>query len=91
MLAALTMAGVAVRAASASKNILAGVINAAAVVVFATSPQVRWGPAAVVCAGSLLGSLAGAWLLRRAPEKLLRAGIVAIGLGLTIGLYLRQG
>ena len=91
MLAALTMAGVAVRAASASKNILAGAMNAAAVAVFAFSPSVRWGPAAVVCAGSMLGGYGGAWLLSRVPEKLLRAGIVAVGLLLTVGLFLRQG
>ena len=91
MLAALTMAGVAVRAASASKNILAGAMNAAAFAVFAFSPLVQWGPAAVVCAGSVLGGYGGAWLLSRVPEKLLRAGIVAVGLLLTVGLFLRQG
>ena len=89
MLATLTVAGVAVRAASASKNLLAGVINAGAILVFAFSPDVAWGPAAVVCAGSVLGGLGGAWMLPRVPERALRIGIVLVGLALTVGLFLR--
>ena len=42
MLAALTLAGLAVRAAGATKNVLAGVMNASAVAVFVFSPDVRW-------------------------------------------------
>ena len=91
MLAALTFAGVAVRAASAARIILAAVINAAAVLVFAFSPDVHWAPAAIVCVGSVIGGLAGAWLLARIPEKTLRAGVVCVGLALTLGLFLRQG
>ncbi len=91
MMAALTVAGVTVRAASASKNVLAAVINAAAVVVFALSPDVRWAPAAVVCGGSILGGLGGSWLLARVPERGLRVGVVVVGLALTVGLFLRQG
>lgn len=91
MLAALTFAGIAVRAASAARIILAAVINAAAVLVFAFSPDVHWGPAAIVCAGSVLGGLGGAWMLSRIPATALRAGIVAIGLALTAGLFLREG
>ncbi len=91
MMAALTMAGVAVRAASASKNMLGAVMNAGAVVVFALSPDVHWAPAAVVFAGSMLGGLGGSWLLARVPERVLRAGVVVVGLALTVGLFLRQG
>lgn len=91
MLAALTAAGLAVKPANATKNVLAGVMNGAAVLIFAFSPDVHWLPATVTCVGALLGGLVGAWALRRAPDKPLKAVVVAIGVLLTIGLFLRQG
>lgn len=91
MLAALTAAGLAVRAAGATKNLLAGVINAGGLCVFLFAPDVHWREAAVVCAGAILGGLGGTWLLRRVPERMLRADVVAIGVALTVGLFLRQG
>jgi uncharacterized membrane protein YfcA len=90
MVAALTVAGVAVRAASAAKNILAAVMNAAAVLVFAFSADVHWAASAVVFAGSMGGAFAGAWMLKRVPERVLRVGVVVLGLALTVGLFLRQ-
>ncbi len=89
MLAALTTAGLAVRAAGATKNVLAAVMNFSAVLVFLWSPEVHWGPAAIVCAAAIIGGLTGAWLLQRVPERVLRGGIVIVGAALTIGLFLR--
>ena len=86
----MTTAGLAVRQASATKNALAAVMNVTAVLVFAFSPSVRWLEAAVVCVGALAGGLFGAWALKRVPERPLRLGIVAVGLLLTIGLFLRH-
>lgn len=91
MLAALTMAGLAVRNAGATKNALAAAMNASAVAIFALSPEVHWREAAVLGAGAVAGGLAGAWMLHRVPDKLLRLLIVLIGIALTIGLFLRQG
>ncbi len=88
MLAALTMAGLPTRNAGASKNVLAGVMNAAAVAIFAFSPFVAWIAALVLGIGAILGGLAGAWMLSRVNEKALRLGVVAIGIALTIGLFL---
>ncbi len=88
MMAALTLAGLKTRHAGASKNVLAGVMNAAAVAIFAFSPAVAWGSALVLGVGAVLGGLAGAWMLRRVDEKLLRLGVVAIGIALTVGLFL---
>lgn len=89
MLAALTMAGMATRQAGATKNVLAAVMNASAVAVFALSPQVHWGAAAVLAAGATLGGLAGSWALHRVNERLLRIAIVLLGVALTAGLFLR--
>jgi uncharacterized membrane protein YfcA len=89
MMAALTMAGVATRTAIATKNALAAVMNASAVALFVFSPQVHWPAAAALGIGAVAGGWMGAWALRRIPEARLRAGIVVLGLALTIGLFLR--
>ena len=90
MLAALTMAGLRVREASATKNALAGVMNLTAVIVFLFSSSVHWLEAAVVAVGAMGGGLVGAWALRRVPERPLRIGIIVVGILLTIGLFVRQ-
>ena len=89
MLAALTLAGLSTRNAGATKNALASVMNAAAVVLFVFSPQVHWVQAGVLGAGAIAGGLAGAWALKRVNERVLRVAIVCIGVVLTIGLFLR--
>ena len=89
MMAALTMAGLPARNAAATKNLLAGIINASAVALFALSPEAHWREALVLSAGAMLGGLAGAWALHRINDKLLRVLVVCIGISLTIGLFLR--
>ncbi|NVO05818.1 MAG: sulfite exporter TauE/SafE family protein [Rhodoferax sp.] len=87
MMAALTMAGLPARNAGATKNALSGVMNAAAVALFVTSPEVHWHEAVVLGIGAILGGLLGSWALHRVNEKALRIAIVAIGVCLTIGLF----
>lgn len=89
MLAALTMAGLPTRNAGATKNALAGVMNAAAVALFIASPEVHWPQALALSAGAIAGGLLGAWALHRVNERQLRLGIVGIGVALTIGLFLK--
>jgi hypothetical protein len=89
MMAALSAAGQSVRVAGATKNILAGVMNAAAVAIFIFSPDVHWLDAAATAAGGSIGGWGGAMMLQRVNEKVLRLGVVAIGVALTIGLFIR--
>lgn len=89
MMAALTMAGLPTRNAGATKNALAGVMNAAAVVIFVTSSQLHWREAIALGAGAIVGGLAGVWALRRVNERVLRIAIVCIGVALTIGLFVK--
>lgn len=89
MMAALTMAGLATRAAGATKNALAGVMNASAVALFVFSPEVHWQQALVLGIGAILGGLMGSWALHRVNEKVLRGVIVTIGVLLTIGLFVK--
>ena len=69
MMAALTMAGLAVRTAGATKNVLAGVMNASAVAIFVFSNDVHWPQALVTAVGASFGGWAGALMLRRVNEK----------------------
>ncbi len=87
MMASLTMAGLAVRNAGASKNILAGVMNASAVAIFAFSSDVHWIQAGVTAVGASFGGWAGALMLKTVNERLLKLGVIAIGVALTIGLF----
>jgi len=87
MMASLTMAGLAVRNAGASKNILAGVMNASAVAIFVFSSDVHWIQAAVTAVGASFGGWVGALMLKTVNERLLQLGVVLIGVLLTIGLF----
>jgi uncharacterized membrane protein YfcA len=89
MLAALTAAGLAVRNAGTTKNALAAVMNASAVLIFVFSPDVRWFQAGVCCAGAVIGGVIGARMLNRVNEKALRIVIVCIGAALTVVLFLQ--
>jgi uncharacterized membrane protein YfcA len=89
MLAALTAAGLSIRNANATKNVLAGVMNASAVAIFVFSPQVHWLQAAIACVGAAIGGAIGGHMVSRVNQKLLRAAAVLIGIALTIGLFIR--
>lgn len=89
MLASLTLAGMKMRNAGATKNALAGAMNASAVLVFLLAPDVAWLQAGIVCVAAIIGGLAGAWLLQRVPEKPLRGFVVVVGLALTVLMFLR--
>lgn len=89
MLAVLTLAGLTIRYAGATKNVLAAVINSSAVVIFLCAGGVAWKQVALVGTAALAGSQAGAYVLQRANERLLQIGIVLMGAALTIGLFIR--
>jgi uncharacterized protein len=85
----LSAAGMAIRAAGATKNVLAAFINAAAVLVFLFAPEVDWAKAAALGGGAIVGGYIGNHLLHTINERALRIIIVAIGVALSIGLFLR--
>ena len=89
MLATLTIAGLQVRMATATKNVLAMGMNASAVVLFAFSSHVDWLAALALSLGGIGGGFAGNWLLHRLPEKIMRGFVVLVGIALTVWLFLR--
>jgi uncharacterized protein len=90
MLAALTAAGLAVRTAASTKNVLASIMNAAAVAIFLFTPHIPWLRVGVVAVGAIAGGYLGALALRRVDERIIRGFVVVLGVALTIGLFLRQ-
>ena len=89
MLAALTAAGLSIRNANATKNVLAGVMNASAVAIFVFSPQMHWLQAAIACVGAAIGGAIGGHMVSKVNQKVLRAAAVLIGSALTVGLFIR--
>ncbi len=88
-LAALTLAKMPIRNAGGTKNVLVGLSNIAAAIVFALTTAIPWTKAIAVGAGSVVGGYAGAILLKRVPVLALRSAVVVIGVALTIGLFIR--
>jgi len=91
IVAALTMAGQSVRVASATKNILAGVMNTAAVAIFLFSPDLHWSQALATSLGAIVGGVSGAKALHHINEKVLRLVVVIVGALLTVGLFYKAG
>ena len=89
MLAALTAAHVPLRNAGATKNVLAAVMNASAVALFVFSDQLHWLQCVCLGSGAILGGWLGARALHKVNERKLRIGVIALGVLLTIGLFVR--
>ena len=88
-LASLTIAGLPVRNAGGTKNVLVSLSNMTAAGLFALTGNVAWMHALVVGIGAMAGGYVGAKALAIVPEKALKIAVIIIGLGLTVGLFLR--
>ena len=65
---------------NALKNIVAGVVNLVAAIVFVFAAHVDWAAAGLVASGAVVGGALGARIGRRLSPAVLRAVIVAVGL-----------
>ena len=65
---------------NALKNVLAGLVNLTAGIVFVFAADVDWGVAGLIAAGSIVGGAVGARYGRRLDPVVLRALIVVVGL-----------
>ena len=63
-----------------AKNVLAGLVNAVAAVIFIIVAEVDWTIVALIAAGAVVGGQIGATVGRRLPPLVLRMVIVAVGL-----------
>jgi uncharacterized membrane protein YfcA len=71
---------------NALKNVLAGVGNGVAAVIFAFAADVAWAPAALIGAGSIAGGQIGATYGRRLSPGALRGLIVVVGIAAIVKL-----
>jgi uncharacterized protein len=71
---------------NALKNVLAGVVNGVAALVFIVAADVAWGPAALIAAGSVVGAQLAARYGRRLSPQALRAVIVVVGIAAIVQL-----
>ena len=90
MMAGLSLAGIAdVRVANALKNLLAGVINGVAVLIFIVSGVVAWKAALVMLVGAVAGGALGGRLAGVVPVRALRLAVITIGSFLTVWYFWR--
>jgi uncharacterized membrane protein YfcA len=68
------------------KNVLAGLVNGVAAVLFLALGTVAWQPALLIAAGSVVGGLIGGRWGRRLPPTALRAVILLVGLAALVKL-----
>lgn len=91
MLAVYSLFGLTnLNAMNATKSILAGVINAISVVLFAAAGKVAWPQTTVMLVTAILGGYFGARVARKMNPKHLRMGIVAISVTVTMVFFIRQ-
>jgi uncharacterized membrane protein YfcA len=65
---------------NAAKNVLAGLVNGVAAIIFIFVADVDWAVAGLIAVGSVIGGQLGATVGRRLPASILRAVIVLVGL-----------
>ncbi len=65
---------------NASKNVLAGIVNGVAAVVFILVSHIAWLAAGLIAGGSIIGGQLGATVGRRLPAPALRGIVVVVGL-----------
>jgi hypothetical protein len=65
---------------NALKNVLAGLVNAVAALVFVIAAHLDWAAAGLIAGGSVLGGMLGASVGRRLPAPVLRGVIVIVGI-----------
>jgi len=84
MLSALAFSGVRnLSRANGLKSVGAVAINSIAAAGFIASGHVHWAAAGAITGGAIVGGFGGAMLARRAPPRLVRGAIVAVGLCIT--------
>ncbi|MFI6979804.1 sulfite exporter TauE/SafE family protein [Embleya sp. NPDC050154] len=73
---------------NAVKNVLAGIVNGVAAIVFMLVADVAWWVVLLIALGSVIGGQVGAKVGRRLPPTVLRAVIVVVGLIAVVRLLL---
>ncbi len=70
-----------------TKNVLAGLVNAVAAVIFIVVAEVNWTAVALIAVGSVIGGQVGATVGRRLPPLALRTVIVLVGVVALVSFF----
>ena len=90
MLAALGLIGLTdMHQMNGLKNVLAVCINGVAAIYFAISGKVNWADGAFMAIAGIAGGYAGARIARKLGRKFVRVFVVAIGLIMTVALFVK--
>jgi hypothetical protein len=90
MLAAWSLFGATdVRMMNASRTLLGGSMNAAAVVLFIGAGTIWWSETLAMLASSIAGGYVGARLVLSLPRAVARPIVIAVSVGVTIAFFLR--
>jgi uncharacterized protein len=73
---------------NAVKNVLAGLVNLVAAVLFVIVAHIAWDAALLIAVGATLGGVVGARVGRRLPPAMLRGVIVVVGVSAILQLLL---
>lgn len=71
------------------KNVLVGIANGVAAILFVFVADVAWLAAALVAVGSIAGAQVGATYGRRIPDERLRWTVVSVGVAVAIVMFVR--
>jgi uncharacterized protein len=69
------------------KNVLAGIANCVAAVMFVIFAHIAWLPAALIAVSSIIGAQLGATYGRKLPDRVLRPVVVVVGVAVAIILF----
>jgi uncharacterized protein len=71
---------------NAVKNVLAGLVNGIAAIVFVLATHIAWGAAGLIAAGAIIGGQVGARVGRKLPPWALRLVIICVGVAAIVKL-----
>ena len=90
MLAALSFFGLRrYHHANALRTVLSASVNSVAFLIFVLAGAVAWREALIMASGAVLGGYGAVSLLRRLPDLVLRRAVIAVGLLVTVYLFVR--
>jgi uncharacterized membrane protein YfcA len=72
---------------NAVKNVLTGVVNGTAAIIFIAFAHIAWLPAVLLAVGATIGGQVGAKVGRRIPPRILRGLILVVGIAVSIKLF----
>lgn len=74
---------------NALKGLLSLIVATVTVLIFSLRAPVEWLAVALLAPATLVGGFVGARIARRMPENVLRCGVVLLGVGVSIWLFLK--